>query len=187
MTTQTLVAPARSDRKVAPGTLDIRPNRILAVYGKRHPVPLDRFEARALEMLNRPCVCAMCVGTMKPRSPKQAEGVRHDLARNRFKRAVVMCRDGWSCRECGAEDDLTIDHIVGPARGGSNAYHNLQVLCVPCHVTKPDSHSPHLLARHLANLIDDVFPLIQPTNMAELARVNRVRRLIENIRAEAVA
>lgn len=175
-------------RKVAHGLLDVRPARILAVYGRhRFPYTIEDFERRAHDALSRPCTCRMCRGIPVGRTAKQIENARSDLTHNRFKRAIIFCRDGWRCRDCGAEEELTIDHEVSLGRGGSNAYHNLRVLCVSCHVSRADSHSPRLLARHLANLVDDIFPLIQPTNAADVARVDKVRRLIDNIRAEAVA
>lgn len=40
------------------------------------------------------------------------------------------------CPECGSADDLTIDHIVPIARGGSNDLENLAVLCRPCNSRK---------------------------------------------------
>lgn len=185
-------APTTADspgRKVAQSLLDVRPDRILALFArKRFPFPtMEAFEDRALELLNTPCECAMCTGPVRLRGPKEVQNLRNQLQRSAFRRAIVYCRDRWACVTCNATEEITIDHIKALALGGTNALHNLQVLCLECHIAKPDSHSPHLLARHLANLIDDVFPLLQPTNTAELARVNKVRRLIDNIRAEAVA
>lgn len=177
------------ERKVAQSLLDIRPDRILALFGRK-PFPfrsMDAFEDRALELLNTPCGCAMCTGQSRLRGPKEVQNLRNQLQRSSFRRAIVYCRDRWACVNCNTPDEIAIDHIKGLALGGTNALHNLQVLCLDCHIAKPDSHSPHLLARHLANLIDDVFPLLQPTNTAELERVDKVRRLIDNIRKEAVA
>ncbi|MEV0449858.1 HNH endonuclease [Streptomyces sp. NPDC050600] len=54
------------------------------------------------------------------------------------KRARVLTRDGHSCRGCGANEDLTIDHIKHWSRGGSNADDNLRVLCRSCNSKRSD-------------------------------------------------
>lgn len=43
--------------------------------------------------------------------------------------ASVSERDGERCAECGSQEDLTLDHILPLARGGSNKLDNLQILC----------------------------------------------------------
>lgn len=58
-----------------------------------------------------------------------------------IKRAVrdkIFKRDCYRCRECGSEEELTIDHIIPKAAGGTNAQKNLQVLCSPCNNAKAD-------------------------------------------------
>ena len=54
----------------------------------------------------------------------------------RHVREFVLSRDGASCKICGAEDDLTIDHIVPVALGGADNSANYQVLCRPCNSAK---------------------------------------------------
>ena len=51
-------------------------------------------------------------------------------------RAEVFRRDNHLCLRCGAEDDLSIDHIVPVSKGGQNTIDNLQTLCMPCNVSK---------------------------------------------------
>jgi 5-methylcytosine-specific restriction endonuclease McrA len=172
-------------RKVAQVSLDVRPGSVQRIYGRKR-APLN-FEQRALEVLQAPCSCDMCRGVPKARDRKQVSNLRHDLGRNRFKRAVVMCRDGWKCRACGTEDELTIDHIRQLAHGGTNAYHNLQVLCVDCHIAKPDSHEPRFLARHLANLVEGMLPFIDPVTAEDQHHLRRVKRMIDLIRGEEIA
>ena len=53
----------------------------------------------------------------------------------RETREQVMARDK-SCRECGADTDLTIDHIVPQSKGGTHAEDNLRVLCRRCNSAK---------------------------------------------------
>jgi hypothetical protein len=58
------------------------------------------------------------------------------------KRARILARDNYTCRECGFNsatphrDTLTIDHIVPVCEGGSNADENLQTLCQRCNTEK---------------------------------------------------
>lgn len=40
------------------------------------------------------------------------------------------------CRACGSTGNLTVDHVIPVARGGSDRRHNLQCLCQPCNSSK---------------------------------------------------
>ena len=51
-------------------------------------------------------------------------------------RAEVFRRDNHLCLKCGAEDGLSIDHIVPVSKGGQNTLDNLQTLCMPCNISK---------------------------------------------------
>jgi len=42
------------------------------------------------------------------------------------------------CSVCGRRDDLTLDHIVPKARGGTDAVSNLRVACRSCNSAKRD-------------------------------------------------
>lgn len=48
----------------------------------------------------------------------------------------VMERDGFACRSCGVQLDLSIDHIIPLAKGGTDEIENLQTLCLTCNVRK---------------------------------------------------
>lgn len=37
---------------------------------------------------------------------------------------------------CGETEDLTVDHVIPLARGGTNAFENMQVLCLDCNLRK---------------------------------------------------
>lgn len=52
------------------------------------------------------------------------------------KLLLVIQRDGKFCRNCGSQDNLTLDHIIPIADGGGNAYTNFQVLCYSCNNKK---------------------------------------------------
>lgn len=54
-------------------------------------------------------------------------------------RYEVLRRDHYTCRFCGAKAPwvyLEIDHVVPRREGGSDAPHNLQVLCEDCNAGK---------------------------------------------------
>ena len=60
---------------------------------------------------------------------------------NRHSRALFVqlaLRDGIACARCGSTDQMTVDHIVPMARGGSDDLSNLQILCKRCNSSKRD-------------------------------------------------
>jgi 5-methylcytosine-specific restriction endonuclease McrA len=60
-------------------------------------------------------------------------------------RKYVFERDHYCCKSCGRNNqqtELTIDHIIPLARGGSNDISKLQTLCRRCNIRKRDSLDP---------------------------------------------
>ncbi len=56
-------------------------------------------------------------------------------------RKYVFQRNQYQCQSCGKtykETQLTIDHIIPLARGGSNDISNLHTLCLTCNQRKRD-------------------------------------------------
>lgn len=51
-------------------------------------------------------------------------------------RAAVMERDDYTCVSCGAQDELSLDHIWPYSRGGQDTVENLRVLCRSCNSSK---------------------------------------------------
>jgi 5-methylcytosine-specific restriction endonuclease McrA len=51
-----------------------------------------------------------------------------------WRELVEAC--GGRCLRCGVVEDLTVDHIVPLALGGSNAIENIQPLCHDCNGIK---------------------------------------------------
>jgi len=66
-------------------------------------------------------------------------GPRHPSLRLRF---LVLRRDRFSCRNCGASPaknpsvELNIDHVVPWSDGGATVTENLQTLCMQCNLGK---------------------------------------------------
>lgn len=67
----------------------------------------------------------------------------------RIDRAFLIERDGgrcYLCLEIPPDGELTIDHVVALARGGTHTEDNLRVACLSCNTSKrADSLSAHLL------------------------------------------
>ena len=57
-------------------------------------------------------------------------------ADKRRRRAAVIARDGNGCAMCGTRRNLTLDHVIPLAHGGSNRIENLQLLCRGCNKLK---------------------------------------------------
>ncbi|WP_120430181.1 HNH endonuclease [Acinetobacter baylyi] len=51
-------------------------------------------------------------------------------------RLQVYERDGFSCIQCGAQQNLTLDHIKPESRGGDSSFENLQTMCKSCNSAK---------------------------------------------------
>jgi len=50
--------------------------------------------------------------------------------------AAIYARDGYRCVYCGAQEDLTLDHIVPLSKGGTHSEDNLVVACRSCNASK---------------------------------------------------
>lgn len=59
---------------------------------------------------------------------------RRSLAASVRKR--IFERDAYRCVQCGGWDDLTIDHILAVANGGTDEDENLQAMCRSCNSRK---------------------------------------------------
>ena len=53
-----------------------------------------------------------------------------------FTRFNVFLRDRFSCQYCGADDDLTFDHLLPRSRGGQTTWINVVAACSPCNLRK---------------------------------------------------
>jgi len=70
-----------------------------------------------------------------------SRGPRDPSLRMRF---LVMRRDSFRCRQCGASPAVTlgvelhVDHVIAWASGGATSLENLQTLCLRCNLGKSD-------------------------------------------------
>lgn len=62
--------------------------------------------------------------------------------RAKLSRANIYRRDGSRCMYCGGQfrrSELTIDHVVPRARGGTTTWTNCVAACLPCNSEKADA------------------------------------------------
>ena len=57
-------------------------------------------------------------------------------------REAVFKRDGYKCKFCGSEKDLTVDHIIPVENGGKDEFSNFQTLCKSCNSSKSFKRQP---------------------------------------------
>lgn len=66
---------------------------------------------------------------------------RRDRQAIKFSRLNIYVRDAFTCQYCGARrytEDLTFDHVVPRAAGGTTSWTNIVTCCIPCNRTKAD-------------------------------------------------
>jgi 5-methylcytosine-specific restriction endonuclease McrA len=79
-------------------------------------------------------ICAYAPWTEWARGPSEPPRPKISV---RLRMAIYK-RDGMACMVCGADEPLSIDHIVPVSKGGGNEPENLQTLCKPCNTSKGD-------------------------------------------------
>ena len=48
----------------------------------------------------------------------------------------LFLRDRFACQYCGAEKDLTFDHVMPRRLGGRTTWENIITACAPCNMRK---------------------------------------------------
>ena len=86
---------------------------------------------------------ARTIVTASPRASLRWGAGSRNRSRNRKRisanrRQQVFERDGHRCTRCGSKADLTVDHDIPLAKGGTNALDNLRTLCGGCNFWKAD-------------------------------------------------
>lgn len=58
-----------------------------------------------------------------------------------YSKRNIMVRDDFKCCYCGAENHLTIDHIIPTSRGGKTTFENCVTACFDCN-NKKNNRTP---------------------------------------------
>jgi len=86
-------------------------------------------------VLSRGSACKQCINSIQARDPKRQErNKQYDYEWHRLSRLARQMQP-W-CSRCGSKKDLTADHILSLANGGSNIIENVMVLCRKCNSSK---------------------------------------------------
>lgn len=92
-------------------------------------------------------------------------------AEPKFCRRSILLRDRYRCQYCGERfdgSDLTFDHVIPRAAGGTTVWTNILSACVSCNEKKRDS-LPNYSGRRKAGELRPLKPPRRPTT-AELLR-----------------
>lgn len=74
-----------------------------------------------------------------PATLRLVERVNRKYNTPRFKKRVLFNRDNWQCQYCESKLDwsnVTIDHVVPRARGGTTTWRNCVAACKKCNIKK---------------------------------------------------
>jgi 5-methylcytosine-specific restriction endonuclease McrA len=78
---------------------------------------------------------------LRHRPARDSQAIRRRRNRaslTKAQRQELYERDGFRCVTCGSTTDLTADHIIPVAKGGTKDLDNLQTLCGACNFVKGD-------------------------------------------------
>jgi 5-methylcytosine-specific restriction endonuclease McrA len=118
----------------------------IAYFRARYPLIADRkrAEAKAWRQANPERYKQQMDSWRERNLDKHNENARRRRARLRqAKTGLVRDKDlkrllSASCAYCGADDDITIDHVVPLARGGDHTIGNFLPACKSCNSRKKD-------------------------------------------------
>lgn len=86
-------------------------------------------------VISRGGTCRQCKAAIEARDPKrQQRHKQYDYEWTKLSR-LARTLQPW-CARCGSKNDLTADHILSLANGGSNILENVMVLCRKCNSSK---------------------------------------------------
>lgn len=97
----------------------------------------DLIELWKAGIIKRPQGEGWYVPGVEPAPMTRREIMRYEFVRQRRERfRQLVERDGEYCQYCGTTQNLSIDHVMAIANGGTNDLDNLQLLCRSCNSRK---------------------------------------------------
>ena len=88
----------------------------------------------------------------------------------KFCRRSILLRDRFRCQYCGNQfesHELTFDHVIPRAQGGTTMWENIVSACIPCNALKADQPARHSGRKGVSGSLRPLKPPRRPTN-AEL-------------------
>ena len=88
---------------------------------------------------------------------------RRTLRKHRISNSIrqrVLRRDNHRCVQCGASDELEVDHIIPMWMGGHSTEANAQTLCKPCHKLKTGREHPQV--KRCKRVVDEQGNMLVP-------------------------
>jgi 5-methylcytosine-specific restriction endonuclease McrA len=109
---------------------------IEASFKREHP----DMSARTVIQRHVVEICRIPVdwGNNPPPTPKKRERFERRNPLSVTKSLAVFAADGYRCKWCGTQHNLTVDHIIPWSKGGGDDPENLQTLCRSCNSRKGD-------------------------------------------------
>ena len=105
-------------------------NRAFVLYIMNKVELVSEFEGRMLHSVDR--------AYPMPAVVKLARYINVPFKSVELSRLNVFKRDSFTCQYCGAEDDLSLDHVVPRSKGGLTNWKNLVTACKQCNSLKGD-------------------------------------------------
>jgi len=64
------------------------------------------------------------------------EKIKHcrGLSQRKLWMKKISKRDGFLCKKCKTDKNLTLQHIIPRCIGGKYSYNNLEILCLQCNI-----------------------------------------------------
>lgn len=78
---------------------------------------------------------------LMPAVIRLSSSFRRPRKRIKFNRNNIIARDRWKCQYCGKKytsSELTLDHVVPRAQGGTTCWENIVACCTHCNDKKRD-------------------------------------------------
>lgn len=101
---------------------------------------VDKGKAEVLEKGEEDIITTMG-NFIRPLVIRLLNYVKYKSKGLKVTRKRIYKRDGFTCAYCGANRNLTLDHIMPKSRGGKNTWENMVTCCSRCN-SKKNNRTP---------------------------------------------